>query len=401
MNSYGPSIVREGLVLSLDVANPRGFFGEPTVNLEANPINFSLWTSGGTTQVTASYGVAPDGSNNGTRVTTTEFWGSIIPSPLNATAYTWSIYLKSKTGANQTINCYFEDNGDYGGTFVSTTFNVSGQWQRFSLTATTAASNNTPRFSIRNGDLIAWGIQLEQKAHVTPFVVGTRGATVATGGGLYDLSGHANHADMTYSPVYNSGNSGYLVFDGISNFTYVPSEFPEINYLLAEAGYSWTVTAWFKFPVSPTQLRDGTVNGGNCSYSIVGRGGGIGGAETFDMFVGGAVSYTNMCTAGIKGSKTYISPSTVNDNVWHHAVITWDGTAMAGYTYFDGVFTNNLNIGGATLQGGINVSIGSQNNGASVHCFEGSIANVCIYNISLASSQVAQNYNATKRRFGK
>jgi hypothetical protein len=220
-----------------------------------------------------------------------------------------------------------------------------------------------------------------------------------TGSTWYDLS-YYQDATLLGSPTWNSG--GFFTLNGIDQYANTNNEYLVSNYLFADTGGSWSVNAWFKFPVTPTQLRDNTVGSGNTSFSIVGRGGGIGGAETFCLFVGGTTTvygvFTNLCFVGSRGAKTQISPTTVNTDTWNMATVTWNGSS--GAVYWNGVYQRDLVVGTAALQAATNVTIGSQANGSAFHMFEGSISKVSIYNMQLTANQVLQNYQMLRGRYG-
>jgi hypothetical protein len=213
-----------------------------------------------------------------------------------------------------------------------------------------------------------------------------------------DLSGSGNNGTLTNGPTFNSSNGGSIVFDGVNDYvTNGNTDFSIANNLFADANGSWTVSAWFKFPVTPAGTRTG-----NASWAIVGRAGGIATAATFVLFVGSATDTTYgpyapyKCACVVRGSVTIISSSSVNDNVWHNAVVTWNGTF--GKVYFDGVETGNLGTGGAAVQTS-QLNIGTTNN-ADVQAFEGNISSALIYNRALTALEIQQNFNALRGRYG-
>ncbi len=219
-----------------------------------------------------------------------------------------------------------------------------------------------------------------------------------------DVSGAVNDFAAVGSPTYSAnefilnGTTQYFSLLTAASGFFINTT----NNFYADVGYAWTISAWFKFPVSPTSVRDATIAGGNCSYCIFGNGGGIGGAETLALFVSGisgtsAGFHPYYCVAGLRGGKTQLSLSSVNTNTWNNVVITWDGTASRGY--FNGVDRGALASAGAGMQ--INgYTIGSQGGGQSQHFFEGSISQTFVYSRAISAAEVLQNYNALKGRFG-
>jgi hypothetical protein len=227
-----------------------------------------------------------------------------------------------------------------------------------------------------------------------------------TGTTWTDLSGYNNNGTLVNSPTYSSGN---FVLDGINQYAYLPatSGFFDINTnsFFADVGYAWTVNAWFNFPVAPVGTRTG-----NQCFAIIGKSGGIAGAETLTLFVGSGTDSTYgayspyYCAVGIRGTKTIISPAPVNTNVWNNATVTWDGSAAR-------VYFNGADIGAAStataaaIQLGFYFSIGVTANpitgpAASTMEFEGIIGSVQAYDRALSADEVAQNFYASRGTYG-
>lgn len=221
-----------------------------------------------------------------------------------------------------------------------------------------------------------------------------------------DVSNNGNSVIFSGSPTFSNG---IFTLNAVDQYFYVNTQSGFFNYntnsFYADNTTTWTVTSWFKFPVSPQAVRDSTVNGGNCSYAILGKSGGIGGAETITLFVSANNNTTSagslypyLLCVGIRGTKTQISPGSVNTNTWNNVAVTWDGTA--GRVYLNGADRGALNIGTAGIQTSAYLCIGCTANQPSNHGFEGNISQVSVYSRSLSATEVLQNYNATKGRFG-
>jgi len=222
----------------------------------------------------------------------------------------------------------------------------------------------------------------------------------------YDLCNVGNNTIFSGTPTFSNG---VFTLNAVDQYFYVNTTTGFFNYntnaFYADNTTTWSVSSWFKFPVSPQAIRDSTVNGGNCSYAILGKSGGIGGAETITLFVSANNATTSagslypyLLVVGIRGTKTQISPGSVNTNTWNNVVVTWDGTA--GRVYFNGIDRGALNIGTAGIQTSAYFCIGCTANAPSAHGFEGSISQVSVYNRTLTVTEVLQNYNANKTRFG-
>jgi hypothetical protein len=119
--------------------------------------------------VTANAGLAPDGTMNATRIVLSLGGGTTTSDHtsrqqlftyLASTTYTFSVWLKSNTGVNQTALIYNRNS-------QSSTLTVTPEWQRFSHTIVSDAQLSSA-FGIRargvstgDVDVLAWGAQLE------------------------------------------------------------------------------------------------------------------------------------------------------------------------------------------------------------------------------------------------
>ena len=328
------------------------------------------------------------------------------------TGQTWTVSVYVKASVTTTIEgpVIFECNSS--GVFLSATsagsFSIGTSWTRISYTVT-FGNASTAFIQIRldgpqtgaAGQTIWWdGLQVERASTATRFNSNYYGNTI-----WRDFSGTSNSFTIANAPTYSTTSFN---FNGSTQYAYISTASGFFNSsgnsFYADVGYAWSISVWFKFPVSPTTVRNSTVNGGNCSYAMIGNAGGIGGAETLSLFVSGGDATTSagglspyFCVVGIRGSKTQLSAGSVNTNTWNNVVVTWNGSAGRGY--FNGVDKGALNIGTAGIQIS-GYTVAATAGGASSHVFEGDLSSILVYNRALTATEVLQNYNATKARFG-
>lgn len=390
--SGGPNIVDNGLVLTLDVANDKSFRGEPTTNILSTYVN-PTFENGTKT----SDGWAFDAKLNGTYdyYTLDRFSGNFCVRLQNATdsaiafwrqsipvtsglKYTMSVYAKN-------INCpttpYFSgvnisldagQNASFTGIDNST-------WKRFTATFTATATGNA-EFYIRTNQNASQGyflidnFQIEQKAYATPFVNGTRGTTVATGGGLANLVTNANHGELVNGPVYNSANGGSILFDGVDDYVVVSSPGSYSNY---------TFDFYCRW-VSNTQNSNRVF--------------GLSNFGTYTIFNQSDVAFHYNPIGGSPPSTTISSGVNVGFGNWCHIALTVSATATVVTLYVNGMSRNTTNILPAQNFAG-NVYLGAQNTitTVSANC---QIAKFSLYNRALTSEEIQQNFDATRSRFG-
>ena len=192
----------------------------------------------------------------------------------------------------------------------------------------------------------------------------------------FDLTG-TNNGTLTNGPTFNSGSGGSIVFDGVDDYVNIPNNAA----LNSNIG---TVSIWFNYTSAP----------GNGSV-ILGK------TDINGSFNGLGISiYQGSLGGQIKGNgapTTNISGSSISTNTWYNYIIKY----TSGVSYSS--YLNGSLIGTNTLLA-FTFSTQPLRLARSVDTywstFGGQIPNVQIYNRALSSTEVLQNYNATKGRFG-
>lgn len=203
-----------------------------------------------------------------------------------------------------------------------------------------------------------------------------------------NLSKTGANGTLVNTPTYSSDNSGYLTFNGSNQY----ADCGNTSLGIAAGSTQITMEAW----VYPTAFT---------SYSgIVSRVGGVspfggwmlntnndGGVNRFDIAMNISGVWRTWVTYG--GS---FSPA-LTTNTWYHLVGTHNGSVMA--LYLNGTLINQFSSVGTIQYAGSlsNLLVGL--NGSGSGYFSGRIALVKVYNKTLSSTEVLQNYNATKFRF--
>lgn len=198
-----------------------------------------------------------------------------------------------------------------------------------------------------------------------------------TGTTWYDISGNNNHGTLNNSPTYNS--QGYFTFDGINDYVSLTS-----TLAIAQGIYSSSVEV--------IAYRNSTTN-----FEV--------------MFGGGTQSTNNGFYYGFRaGSNNFMyayygndqDGSTASNVTWNHYVATYSIEASSRYRYFNSTLLSPSQASGVTNTSSANFAIGAYQiaPGNIVSFFAGKIAMVKVYNRALTDSEVKQNFNALKGRFG-
>lgn len=198
-----------------------------------------------------------------------------------------------------------------------------------------------------------------------------------------DISRGGNNGVLTNGPTYNSANGGSIVFDGTNDYINLGSPSSLSN-------AQFTITFWYNPSTLMNILYNGIINGKTpggkfCLFWINGTTLSVqyqddsglsranGGVWTRSQTATGAVSETN---------KWYFIQITGNETTdeWRVGVNLNVSTSDFGSQY---VAPNNLwLLGYSTIPD------------------HSKIANFQVYNRILTPSEIQQNYNATKTRFG-
>lgn len=187
----------------------------------------------------------------------------------------------------------------------------------------------------------------------------------------FDLSGNTNNGALTNGVSLSTSNGGCMSFDGSNDCVVINSNAS----ILPTSAY--TKTAWF-YPTSFVTANN-IISGGNS------------GQHAFWLASG------NKLNAGHNGSwSTVVSSTTLSLNTWYYGAVTFN-TSTGWVLYLNGV-SESTSASTTTFTGNGEILIGAFSTGNNV--FTGRIACVGVYNRVLSASEILQNFNATRGRFG-
>lgn len=185
-----------------------------------------------------------------------------------------------------------------------------------------------------------------------------------------DLSGNKKHATIVNAPTFSSSNGGYFTCNNTQYFT--------VSNPLNQTATTqlWTVSSWVNID---------TVTGATARYLISGLNNGVS-VEWYDV---GTLLYLND-----SANDYYTYGSNIEDNGWLFLTFVFRNS--------DGLRKIYKNTTDITTSGPNNTSTpkGQLSSFTIADNMRGKIANLLIYNTVLSISEITQNYNATKGRFG-
>lgn len=196
-----------------------------------------------------------------------------------------------------------------------------------------------------------------------------------SGSGLnwYDLTSNNNNGVLTNGVTFSSPGSG-IQFDGVDGYISCGNSSTfQIN--------TATLCVWMK-----------TTNPGNGYRSIITK------QYNYGLFLLDGVLITYDWGDGIYGTDRSTGTN-LTDGKWYHVVLSFTNNIIAPSNNAC-IYINGINVLTTTIEyknDSQEVQIGGSGGG---QCLNGNITSVQIYNRELTSSEVLQNYNAQKSRYG-
>jgi hypothetical protein len=194
-----------------------------------------------------------------------------------------------------------------------------------------------------------------------------------------DLTGNSNTNTLTNGPTFNSANGGSIVFDGTNDEVAINSS------TIARIGTSnHTISVFVNNDITSEEDLFGT--------------GGIGVGDVLLMIY--LAKFRGHAWSSTGNSNVFDSPNTIGTGGWNMLTqrVTW-GANMD-------LFENGIKAGTKVLSGNAPSStqntayLGARYPGTGPSHLQGKIGLVTVYNRALTDSEVLQNYNAIKTRFG-
>jgi len=201
-----------------------------------------------------------------------------------------------------------------------------------------------------------------------------------SGSGLtwIDLSSNTNNATLNGPPTFtSSGASSYFTFNGAGNqYAYTPTA-------------KWNKTYTGKTVFIAARLTSITAGTYRCLFGTAS------GTRNFNTYIyspSSGVYQVHYSAAGVGGLSSNLSITT---NQWFVVTVTHTTGGLVSY-YVNGVAVGT-NTGVTFSQWASN---GNENVGVGDNYWYGDIALCAVYGRALSSSEILQNFNAIKTRYG-
>ena len=217
-------------------------------------------------------------------------------------------------------------------------------------------------------------------------------SSYVSGTTLYDLSGNNRNATISNSPTYTSGTGGYFTFDGVNDYITSPNAYNAGN-------TAHTLEIWIR----PTAVDD-------CLWSDTGSqtpnsgyhyaGGQIFQTEPVQSIISNIYNTTNGVQRVVNGAASYL-------NNWIQVVKTYSGTTLTGYINGTAGTPSTISWSPPWSQFYPNswyIQFGAIDtttyNASTAGYFAGRYGIIRFYNRALTPSEVTQNFNADKTKYG-
>jgi len=193
-----------------------------------------------------------------------------------------------------------------------------------------------------------------------------------------DLSGQGNNGTLANGPTYNSGNGGYIKFDGTDDDCDLLS-IPPVN------GNEITFSVW-NYGIDSRQSSIIWLSGSS-------------GIRMLQVHLPWTSNVVYFDAGDGVGGYDRINKTASNSEYqgWHHWVFTKNATNGTMYIYLDGSLWHSGT--GKTRTIGTPDTIRSIGSAGNNNYHRGYISNLQLYNRELSLTEVKQNFNALRGRF--
>ena len=191
-----------------------------------------------------------------------------------------------------------------------------------------------------------------------------------------DISGTTITGSLINGPTFNSANFGSIVFDGVDDSV-------NCGNILFNNVNATTISVWVNIQ---------TFINGN---TIISKGAqGEGSNTTFAAWIIDLAGIRNRFFNST-GEAGIVNTVALSQNIWYNIIWTYNGSTISVYT--NGTVGETVSLSGPlkTNTNPINITSSIYGNNANITC-----SAVQIYNRALSATEVTQNYNAMKGRYG-
>ena len=196
-----------------------------------------------------------------------------------------------------------------------------------------------------------------------------------------DLSGQGINVTLVNGVGYNSSNGGSLTFDGSNDYVNCGNS----SVFNQSGGKSFTITCWALFNSAPAvhnPIFNKAATNGTWEYTL-----GLNSSRGVSWLT--SSNGTNWVVRGVG--------ETISLSTWYYYSVGYDFTNQVSFASINGktIFTSSQT---GIYNGSRAFEIGRHNDPTTT--MNGRISNLNFYNRALTASEIQQNFNALRGRFG-
>lgn len=392
-------IVTNGLLFNLDATNPRSYNGQENLISYSNydPRTWRNLFPQNTTLVTGID--APDGTNTAVRIicndstggTATGYRASLFRVNFpdftadGSTTYTVSFYVRLISGSSSNSGQLTFDLHDAGPGLDYKPLLVQNQWVRVSASAVPVSgvknfldllSDNTCNYT-----LDFWGVQIENGSFATTLTP-TNGSQVRRT--WFDLTNNLYNAVLTNNPVLSNNTLQFRATGQNATNQYGTITIDEGILRSNNKTKSWSLEAFFRYVSAPGNAEAGIIAREGCNSGIY-----INVDGTLQHFI-----KTNQCWTGAIG----VTLATLTAGTFYHTLMVYNAGTVTSYLNGVQVGTTSLDLNTYDI-----FSHGTQMYIGGIRTLYATNTDINIirgYNRSLTATEVNQNFQSVRRRFG-
>ena len=201
-----------------------------------------------------------------------------------------------------------------------------------------------------------------------------------SGNSWFDISGNNNVAILYNGPTYSgSGISASILFDGVDDYGFV---IDKPSFRLSSIG---TLNCWMKF-------------NNNSNKVVVSKGNVYSDKDAFGIYTYNTQGLVGEIADNTTFNQVSTNSSFASTNTWRMSSIVWDGSWL--YFYINASFMGKVKQTVTPNTTGFPFVIAGNGN-TTINTFaSANISNVQLYNRALTASEIYQNYDAMRTRYG-
>ena len=245
--------------------------------------------------------------------------------------------------------------------------------------------NNSPTASIATGMWTMDEVELAARASLWPQQIVTSGLVLLLDAGIphsypgsgitwTDLSGVGNNGTLVSGPTYSSSNGGTIVFDGVDDY---------VSGSMTALITNVSLNCWVNIATTSKMGTFVKIGGGTAGFSI-----GVGTDNT--TILGNDV-------IGLFPGIRFIDTNVSYGTGWKYVTMILSATSVPSI-YLNGTLVGSY--AGASPIAATNLFYVGSNIGDGVRAYGGNISHVAVYNRVITQTEITQNFNALRNRYG-